>query len=68
MADLRRRSPGQLIQPDREGMSREELGSLQHPFIPSSPPASLPALPPSFLPLSFCPFFPLSLPLLAAQP
>lgn len=39
-------------------MSREELGSLQHPFIPQQP-ARQPACPASsFLPLSFCPFFP----------
>lgn len=39
-------------------MSREELGSLQHPFIPQQPPASLPAQPPpSFLSLSAL-FFP----------
>lgn len=39
-------------------MSWEELGSLQHPFIPQQP-ARPPACPASsFLPLSFCPFFP----------
>lgn len=54
----RGRSPGQLIQPDRAGMSREELGSLQHPSLPQQP-ARQPACPAaSFLPLSFCPFFP----------
>lgn len=49
---------GQLIQPDRAGMSRVELGAYNILSSRSSPPASLPAQPPSFLPLSFCPFFP----------
>lgn len=46
---------GQLIQPDRAGTSRVELGAYNILSSRSSPPAQ----PPSFLPLSFCPFFPL---------
>lgn len=45
----RGRSPGQLIQPDRAGMSWEELGPYN---TLSSVTACPPAQPPSFLPLS----------------
>lgn len=53
---LREVTRQQLIQPDRAGMSREELGAYNILSSRSSPPASLPAQPPSFLPL-FLPFF-----------
>lgn len=47
-------------------MSREELGSLQHPFIPEQPARQQGCPASSFLPLSFCPF--LSSPSLCWQP